>query len=103
MSHYSKAAGGQDHVNSFGNGLAGDFEPPIISAISSNGSSLMDCFFHEPVGQCFDENYDTSITEPFAAVHNNMGFKNGAGLEDFLLWEVIMQGRKDCPISRISM
>ncbi|PQQ13020.1 transcription factor MYB32 [Prunus yedoensis var. nudiflora] len=103
MSNDSKAAGGQDHVNSFGNHLAGDFKPPIISAISSNGSSLMDCFFHEPVGQCFDENYGTSITEPFAAVHHNMGFKNGACLEDFGLWEIIMQRKKNCSISGISM
>ncbi|CAB4272810.1 unnamed protein product [Prunus armeniaca] len=94
---------GQDHVNSFGNHLAGDFEPPIISAISSNGSSLMDCFFHEPVGQYFNENYGTSITKPFAAVHHNMGFKNEACLEDFGLWEIFMQGKKDCPISGISM
>ncbi|CAL9010573.1 unnamed protein product [Prunus brigantina] len=62
-------------ICSFGNRLAGDFEPPIISAISNNGSSLMDCFVHEPVGQC---------------------------LEDFGLWEIIMQGKKDCPISGIS-
>ncbi|XP_021806446.1 myb-related protein 306-like [Prunus avium] len=71
MSNDSKAAGGQDHVNSF-------------------------------VGQCFDENYGTSITEPFAAVHHNMGFKNGACLEDFGLWEIIMQRKKNCPISGIS-
>ncbi|CAL9010545.1 unnamed protein product, partial [Prunus brigantina] len=48
MSNYSKATCSQDHVNSFGNRLAGDFEPLIISAISNNGSSLMDCFVHEP-------------------------------------------------------
>ncbi|CAL2245813.1 unnamed protein product [Prunus armeniaca] len=103
MSNYSTAAGGQDHVNSFVNHLAGDFEPPIISAISSNGSSLMDCFFHEPIGQYFNENYGTSITKPFAAIHHNMGFKSGACLEDFGLGEIIMQGKKDCPISGISM
>ncbi|CAL9010580.1 unnamed protein product [Prunus brigantina] len=104
LPNYSKATGGQDHVNSFGNRLASDFEPPIISAISNNGSSLMDCFVHEPVGQCFDENYGTSITEPFATIHHNMGFKNnGACLEDFGLWEIIMQGKKYCPISGISM
>ncbi|CAB4272807.1 unnamed protein product [Prunus armeniaca] len=103
MSNYSTAAGGQDHVNSFVNHLAGDFEPPIISTISSNGSSLMDCFFHEPIGQYFNENYGTSITKPFAAIHHNMGFKSGACLEDFGLGEIIMQGKKDCPISGISM